>query len=43
VWCMVVISQVMVDDGVVGMVSLDQMFQRPWSLLCRCFDIVNLD
>ena len=43
VWCMVVESQIMVDDGVIGMISFEQMLQRPRSLLCRCLDIVDFD
>jgi len=40
---MVVKLQMMIDDTVVDVVRLQQMFQRPCSLLWVLFDVVDFD
>lgn len=34
---------IVVENGVVRMVQLEQVFQRPCSLFVSCLDIVDLD
>lgn len=43
VWCMVVESEVVIYDRMVGMVRFEKMLQRSRSLFCRSFDIVDFD
>lgn len=33
----------MVDDGVVDMIELNEVLQRPSSLLVLCFDVLYVD
>jgi hypothetical protein len=39
----VVILHVMVENGMIDMICLDQMLQSPWPLLRSRFNIVNLN
>jgi hypothetical protein len=41
--CMVVEAEVVVDDGVIGVVRFEQMLQRPGSLFRCCFNIMNVN
>ena len=43
VWRMVVKLEVVVDDGVVDVVGLDQVLEGAWDFLGRFFDIDRLD
>lgn len=40
---MIVKTQVVVDDGVVCMVGLEQVFERAWALLRGRFDVVDFN
>lgn len=40
---MIVEAEVMVDDGVVGVIRFEKVLQRPSSLLRRCLHVVDLN
>jgi len=40
---MIVIAQVMVDDGVVGVICLEEVLEGSRALLRRRFDVVDFD
>ena len=42
-WHVVVELEVVIDDGMLGMVELDEVFEGSSSLVWVCFDIVGLD